>query len=225
MWQSSGLTNVEMVAALRANSILTDPSLIEAFTRVPRGHFLRPLVEDGAVAYADSPVRARKDLVDVESGTESGTESGPHSINGTLLARPPPRCLRIHLSAPHIYCVSLESLRLTPGLSLLNVGSGTGYISSVCGAVLGREGMVHGVEIDRECAEHGRERVEALKALLNNERGDQFWEKNMPAVMTVATGNALCLGGDNEENEENKWMRGSYDRIYLGASVDNEDLQ
>lgn len=51
----------------------------------------------------------------------------------------------IHLSAPCIYSEVMEALKLQQGLSFLNLGSGTGYLSTMVGLIIGETPTLHAV--------------------------------------------------------------------------------
>lgn len=108
----------------------------------------------------------------------------------------------LHLSAPCIYAKVMEGLDLAPGHSFLNLGSGTGYLSTMAGLIIGPYGINHGVELHADVVKYGLERLEDFK-------------KNSPAIDAFTfcdpqfvQGNCLCLPPD---------MR-LYDRVYCGAS-------
>uniref|UniRef100_A0AC35FCB7 Protein-L-isoaspartate O-methyltransferase n=1 Tax=Panagrolaimus sp. PS1159 TaxID=55785 RepID=A0AC35FCB7_9BILA len=46
--------------------------------------------------------------------------------------------LSIHLFSPSVYATILENLDLQQEHSFLNIGSGTGYLSSICGCLIGK---------------------------------------------------------------------------------------
>ncbi|CAB9506930.1 Protein-L-isoaspartate O-methyltransferase domain-containing protein [Seminavis robusta] len=116
----------------------------------------------------------------------------------------------LHISAPHIYGSVLEALELTPqsSLSFLNVGSGTGYMSCIVASVLGCHSNNYGIEVFKDVVEHSKEATVRWKASIR---------KPVPHIEWVH-GNALNINPDKGEAVV------GFDRIYIGASVDKEDL-
>ncbi|ROT74588.1 hypothetical protein C7M84_006923 [Penaeus vannamei] len=99
-------------------------------------------------------------------------------------------------------CKVMEGLQLAPGQSFLNLGSGTGYLSTMAGLILGPYGINHGVELHADVVSYGQERLEHFKK--NSSAIDAFTFCDPQFVQ----GNCLCLPPD---------MR-LYDRVYCGAS-------
>jgi protein-L-isoaspartate(D-aspartate) O-methyltransferase len=60
------------------------------------------------------------------------------------------------ISAPHMVALQLEALALQPGLKVLEVGSGSGYLLALLAELVGPTGRVVGVERVRELAERSR---------------------------------------------------------------------
>uniref|UniRef100_A0A0K8S8V3 FAS1 domain-containing protein n=1 Tax=Lygus hesperus TaxID=30085 RepID=A0A0K8S8V3_LYGHE len=108
----------------------------------------------------------------------------------------------IHLSAPCIYAEVLESLLLEPGLSFLNLGSGTGYLSTMVGLVLGPYGVNHGVELYEDVVEYANSRLNEFKKTAPALDCYEFCEPHF------VKGNSLLLGTEIRQ----------YDRVYCGAA-------
>ncbi|MCI4345636.1 MAG: protein-L-isoaspartate O-methyltransferase [Thermoplasmata archaeon] len=60
------------------------------------------------------------------------------------------------ISAPHMVAIQLEALALRPGLSALEVGSGSGYLLALLAELLGPTGRIVGVERVEELVEQSR---------------------------------------------------------------------
>ncbi|XP_029970589.1 protein-L-isoaspartate O-methyltransferase domain-containing protein 1 [Salarias fasciatus] len=112
----------------------------------------------------------------------------------------------IHLSAPCIYSEVMEALKLQPGLSFLNLGSGTGYLSTMVGLIIGPFGVNHGVELHTDVVEYAREKLDEF--IKNSDSFDKF--EFCEPVFVV--GNCLEISTDSHQ----------YDRIYCGAGVQKE---
>uniref|UniRef100_H3ATK3 Protein-L-isoaspartate O-methyltransferase domain-containing protein 1 n=1 Tax=Latimeria chalumnae TaxID=7897 RepID=H3ATK3_LATCH len=112
----------------------------------------------------------------------------------------------IHLSAPCIYSEVMEALKLQPGLSFLNLGSGTGYLSTMVGLILG--------PLSGERGDHTNKDVvaiphETLEKTLKNTFVYYRFEFCEPSFVV---GNCLDICSDSHQ----------YDRIYCGAGVQKD---
>lgn len=112
----------------------------------------------------------------------------------------------VHLSAPCIYVEVMEWLKLGPGMSFLNLGSGTGYLSTMAGLIIGPYGMNHGIEYHQDVIDHAEERLEHF--IRTCEAFDDF-EFCEPMFVR---GNCLLLSPTCR----------LYDRIYCGAACPAE---
>lgn len=111
----------------------------------------------------------------------------------------------IHLSAPCIYSQVLESLELKEGLSFLNLGSGTGYLSTMVGLMIGSNGINHGVELFEDVVEFAEKKLVIFKSNPAYQ-GPNFGEP------VFIVGNCLSLNTHYRQ----------YDRVYCGAACPPE---
>lgn len=107
----------------------------------------------------------------------------------------------LHLSAPCVYSEVLEHLKLESGHSFLNIGSGTGYLSTLAGLLLGPYGTNHGVEVHTDVVEYACKKLEQFKKTCN---GVDIFEFSEPVFIV---GNVFNLSQNRR-----------YDRIYCGAA-------
>jgi len=93
-------------------------------------------------------------------------------------------------------------------LSFLNIGSGTGYLSSMVGLILGSNGVNHNIELHKELVEYSKEKISQL--IKTSPRFDDF-EFCVPKIIH---GNFMNLNLNNDTI--------LYDRIYVGACVSEQ---
>lgn len=112
----------------------------------------------------------------------------------------------LHMSAPCIYSEVMEGLELRPGLSFLNIGSGTGYLSTLVGLIIGSGGISHGVEVHPMVVEYANKKISQF--IENSPTLDEF-DFCEPKFYH---GNGLCLAP----------LQAPYDRVYCGAGCPDE---
>lgn len=128
----------------------------------------------------------------------------------------------VHISAPHIYGSAVEALNLVPNSSssFLNIGSGTGYISCIAAEILGSNSLNYGVELHDDVIQHSKASIAKWRTNMIEEKDGvstiHFLDDT--ADMQIVKGNGLSILKTRGESVV------GFDRIYIGAAVDKEDL-
>ncbi|CAJ0944275.1 unnamed protein product, partial [Mesorhabditis belari] len=189
MGTTASKDNDELVDYLVNDRSLRCKDVERGFRLVDRGRFIPPGAHEDA--YRDAPYRDR------DTNPVEDAERPPSSIGS------------IHLSAPCIYTSALDHLQLKRGQTFLNIGSGTGYLNTVVGFIIGSTGTNHGIEYFENLVEY------ANKKLVETLKGPEINCYDF-ALPTFLHGNGLLI---NDESKE------FYDRIYIGAAITEEALQ
>jgi protein-L-isoaspartate O-methyltransferase len=114
----------------------------------------------------------------------------------------------VHISAPCVYSRVMEALELRPSQSFLNVGSGTGYMSSMVGLILGPYGINHNIEIHEDVVSYAKEKVAEFV------RTSAYFDDFDFCAPKFFQGNVFNL-----VQSEDMLL---YDRIYVGAAANDE---
>ncbi len=86
----------------------------------------------------------------------------PEYVNSSYIDEPLPLFRGATISAPHMVAMMTELLELSPGMNVLEVGSGSGYHAAVCAEAMERRGVVHTVEYDFYIALFAAQNIERL---------------------------------------------------------------
>jgi protein-L-isoaspartate O-methyltransferase len=125
----------------------------------------------------------------------------------------------VHISSPHIYGTIVESLDLEPGSSqsFLNIGSGTGYLSTIVSQVVGPDACCFGVELLPDVVTHSQEAIARWFA------SHQSSSESDDAILVEPEMEFVCGNGLEIDQTKGECQFG-FDRIYVGASVSKTQM-
>lgn len=86
----------------------------------------------------------------------------PHCEDSAYVDTPLPIGFGQTISAPHMVGIMCEALELSPGLRVLEIGTGSGYNAAVMAELVAPTGVVYSVEIIEDLARSAKMRLEQL---------------------------------------------------------------
>ena len=78
------------------------------------------------------------------------------------------------ISQPYTIATTLSLLELKPGLRVLEVGSGCGYVQALLSNIVGKKGKIFGIEIIKELAEKSKENLKSCKNIKVYNKNGKF---------------------------------------------------
>lgn len=162
---NSAKLRARMVESLRACGALHSEEVGRAFLNTPREHFVAEVADRDGLEAIYKPGAA----------LPIATDRSGHPISSS--------------SAPEIMAPMLEALDLRPGLSVLEIGAGTGYNAAILSALVGDRGRVVSVEVDAPIARRARRSLADLGRPVEVVEGDGRlgWPTAAPFDRIIAT--------------------------------------
>lgn len=160
----------QLVEQLRQDKYIKSEAVAKAFLSVPRERFVPEHVKELGLEgiYKDVALLTKQDA-----------RGAPLSSS----------------SQPAIMAAMLEELRLEPGLNVLEIGAGTGYNAALLSKIVGSEGTVTTLDIERDIVRRARSALKEggypVGAVLGD--GRDGWSANAPFDRIIATASALEL--------------------------------
>lgn len=175
-----------LIAELRPNctALEKSPWLESAVRAVPRHLF----IERFAVAF-----NANDPWGPAEWATVDRTNPSPEALDAIysdrgLMMRPPPE--HSAASQPALVLTMLHELGLEPGMRVLEIGTGSGWNAALIARGVGRDDLVHSVDIQQDLVERAREHLTAAGhpgVELRAADGAARWPEAAPFDRIVAT--------------------------------------
>jgi protein-L-isoaspartate(D-aspartate) O-methyltransferase len=145
---------------LRAVADLQSESLVRAFTKVPREHFLGP-----------GPWRVFSPGSESDWSTKDADPR--HLYHNLLVVIDAER--HLNNGYPSFLAFLIDELQLRPGEHVVHIGCGTGYYTAIMAEVVGSKGHVTGIEIDSGLAGQARSNLSYLShvEVINGDGGEK----------------------------------------------------
>ena len=165
--ERSARVRAAMVEALSGSGAVRDPAVLDAMGRVPREAFVPRFWSLPPPMQAGTPADVREwSVQDADEG--AAALDLVYDIDRALSIRGDPRAsgpagagVTSTASAPRIVGSMLELLELSPGMSVLEIGTGSGYNAALLREMVGRHGSVASVDIDAGLVTETADRLEA----------------------------------------------------------------
>jgi len=193
-WRSSGASNTDLVNNLRRHGVFSSERVKEAMINVRNVRFLESFCKHQTLSYSRSCLQLTQINLQVDRA---------HYAPGfPYVDSPQPIGHRATISAPHMHASACESLLpyLNPGAKVLDIGSGSGYLTHVLAELVKPGGKVIGID-------HIQELVDlATKNMAKSKEGKELLE----------SGTVEFVKGDGRKGYLEE---APYDAIHVGAAA------
>jgi protein-L-isoaspartate(D-aspartate) O-methyltransferase len=154
----SALPRARMLASLRQLGV-TDESVLAAMDAVPRHEFVDRF---WTVSSSDTRAPGRTRQCRLAEDCADGVLEAVYDPQSAILIRAGGAGATSSLSAPVIVGLMLAEMQLTPGLRVLEIGTGSGYNAALLAHLLGQATLVTTMDVDPELIAPARQRLARL---------------------------------------------------------------